>query len=100
MNPKVVTRADLTRMLHEQVGLSGADCADLLGQTLDLIVQALGQGEKVKLLRLGVFEVRSKGERLGRNPKTGAPATITPRRVVMFHASTALKARVGRAAST
>ncbi len=97
MTEKTLTRADLTDALHEAVGLSRQDCASLVERTLDHIASAMENGETVKLSGFGVFQVREKRERMGRNPKTGAPATIAPRRVIGFRASQVLKVRIDRA---
>ncbi len=94
MNDRTLTRAHLTEALHDEVGLTRQDCADLVERTLDLVTEAMERGETVKLSGFGVFEVRSKRERMGRNPKTGAPATIEPRRVIGFRASQVIKARI------
>jgi integration host factor subunit alpha len=99
MADRTVTRADLTEALHEEVGLTRQDCAGLVERTLDLVAEAMGRGETVKLSGFGVFQVRSKRQRMGRNPKTGAPATIDPRRVIGFRASQVIKARIDRALS-
>lgn len=66
-------------------------------RTLDLVAEALEQGQTVKLSGFGVFQVRAKRERIGRNPKTGEPATINPRRVIGFRASQVIKARIDKA---
>jgi integration host factor subunit alpha len=97
MNDRTLTRADLTEALHDEVGLTRHDCAGLIERTLDLVAEAMERGESVKLSGFGVFEVRSKRERMGRNPKTGAPATIDPRRVIGFRASQVIKARIDSA---
>ncbi len=97
MIDKTLTRAHLTDALHEHVGLSRQDCAGLVERTLDLVAEAMERGESVKLSGFGVFQVRSKRERMGRNPKTGEPATIAPRRVIGFRASQVLKARIDQA---
>ena len=94
---RTLTRADLTEALHDEVGLTRHDCAGLIERTLDLVAEAMERGESVKLSGFGVFEVRSKRERMGRNPKTGAPATIDPRRVIGFRASQVIKARIDSA---
>jgi hypothetical protein len=52
------------------------------------------RGEPVKLRSFGSFKLRSKRERVGRNPKTGAEATISPRKVLTFKASSMLVARI------
>ncbi len=96
MTEKTTTRADLTEALHEQVGLTRQDCAHLVERTLTLIADAMERGEVVKLSGFGVFQVRSKRERMGRNPKTGEPETIEPRRVIGFRPSQIMKARVER----
>ena len=99
MGDHTLTRADLADALHEEVGLTRQDCAGLVERTLDLVAEAMGRGETVKLSGFGVFQVRSKRERMGRNPKTGAPAAIDPRRVIGFRASQVIKARIDRALS-
>ena len=99
MGERTVTRADLTEALHEEVGLTRQDCAGLVERALDLVAEAMGRGETVKLSGFGVFQVRSKRHRMGRNPKTGAPAAIEPRRVIGFRASQVIKARIDRALS-
>ncbi len=99
MTDKTLTRADLTDALHEQIGLTRQDCAVLVERTLTLIAEAMERGEVVKLSGFGVFQVRSKRERMGRNPKTGEPAKIDSRRVIGFRPSQIMKARVERAPS-
>ncbi len=97
MTEKTVTRADLTEALHKQIGLTRQDCSQLVERTLSLIAEAMERGEVVKLSGFGVFQVRAKRERMGRNPKTGEPAKIEPRRVIGFRPSQIMKARVERA---
>ncbi len=97
MAADTLTRADLAEAVHEEVGLTRQDCAGLVERTLELIGDALQGGEIVKLSGFGVFQVREKRARMGRNPKTGEPAAIDPRRVISFRASQVLKARVENA---
>jgi integration host factor subunit alpha len=96
MKGETVTRAELCEAVHEEVGLTRQDCGGLVERTLDLIAEALSVGETVKLSGFGVFQVRAKRARMGRNPKTGEPAPIQPRRVIGFRASQVMKARVDR----
>jgi integration host factor subunit alpha len=96
MKGETVTRAELCEAVHEEVGLTRQDCAGLVERTLDLIAAALSEGATVKLSGFGVFQVRAKRARMGRNPKTGEPAPIQPRRVIGFRASQVMKARVDR----
>ncbi len=97
MKGETLTRADLAEAVHEEVGLTRQDCAGMVERTLDLVAEALEQGEVVKLSGFGVFQVRDKRARMGRNPKTGEPAAIDPRRVISFRASHVMKARVDQA---
>jgi integration host factor subunit alpha len=96
MKGETVTRAELCEAVHDEVGLTRQDCAGLVERTLDLIAEALSVGETVKLSGFGVFQVRAKRARMGRNPKTGEPAAIQPRRVIGFRASQVMKARVDK----
>ena len=97
MKGQTLTRADLTEAVHDEVGLTRQDCASLVERTLGLMTEALERGATVKLSGFGVFQVRAKRERLGRNPKTGEAAAIDPRRVIGFRASQVMKARIDRA---
>ena len=94
MVERTLTRADLTDAVVSELGLGRQECAGLVDRTLALICEALAQGEAVKLSGFGVFQVRDKRARVGRNPKTGEPADITPRRVISFRASQLMKARI------
>jgi integration host factor subunit alpha len=94
MKGETLTRADLCEAVHVEVGLSRQECSTLVERTLELISEALERGETVKLSGFGVFQVREKRARMGRNPKTGEPAAIDPRRVISFRASQVMKARV------
>ncbi len=91
---RTVTRADLAEAVYLRVGLARTESAELVETFLEEISQALARGETVKLSSFGSFVVRAKGERVGRNPKTGVEVPITPRRVMMFKPSNILKARV------
>jgi integration host factor subunit alpha len=97
MKGATVTRADLCEAVHEEVGLTRQDCGELVERVLELMAVALEKGQQVKLSGFGVFQVRAKRARMGRNPKTGEPAAIEPRRVIGFRASQVMKARVDKA---
>jgi integration host factor subunit alpha len=94
MANQTLTRADLAEAVYKQVGLSRSESADLVELILHEISEAIARGENVKLSSFGSFLVRSKTERIGRNPKTGVEVPIKPRRVMVFKASNVLKARV------
>lgn len=94
MAAKTVTRAQLSEAVYQQVGLSRNESADLVETVLDEIVERLVRGETVKISSFGSFLVRSKGGRVGRNPKTGEEVPIQPRKVLIFRASHVLKDRI------
>jgi len=89
-----LTRADLAESLHHEVGLSRADSARLVEQILGHMCTALADGENVKISGFGTFVLRDKGERVGRNPKTGIEVPIAPRRVLTFRASQMMRDRI------
>lgn len=91
---QTVTRAHLSEAVYGRVGLSRADAAEMVEVVLGEISDAVVRGELVKLSSFGSFMVRMKGERVGRNPKTGIEVPITPRRVMVFKPSNILKARI------
>jgi len=80
MSGKTVTRADLCEAVYQKVGLSRTESAALVELVLKEITDCLERGETVKLSSFGSFVVRKKGQRIGRNPKTGKEVPISPRR--------------------
>ncbi|MDJ0612182.1 MAG: integration host factor subunit alpha [Rhizobiaceae bacterium] len=94
MSQKTVTRTDLSEAVYKELGLSRIESAELVETFLDIISERIVQGESVKLSSFGSFLVRSKNERIGRNPKTGEEVPITPRRVMVFKPSNILKQAV------
>ena len=94
---KTITRADLSEAVYQEVGLSRNESAALVETVLNEIADALVRGEMVKISSFGSFWVRQKGQRIGRNPKTGDEVPILPRRVLVFRPSHVLKDRVNEA---
>ena len=89
-----VTRAQLSEAVYQEVGLSRNESAELVESVIAEISGALERGEMVKISSFGSFAVRQKGQRIGRNPKTGQQVPISPRRVLVFRASHALKHQI------
>lgn len=87
-------KADIAETICETAGVQKADSMELVEKVLDIIKSMLQKGEVVKIAGFGNFVVRSKGERKGRNPRTGEEIAITPRRVVTFRPSQLLKKHV------
>src|SRR5918993_3270189 len=94
MAGKTVTRTELSEAIYRKVGLSRAESAELVEQVLGEISDSLAAEEDVKLSGFGNFVVHSKGERVGRNPKTGVEVPIKHHRAVSFGPSAVLKAHV------
>jgi len=99
MGESTVTRAHLTEAVYQEIGLSRNESAELVESVLKLVSDALVRDETVKVSSFGSFSVRQKGQRIGRNPKTGEEVPILPRRVLVFRASQVLKNRINRAHS-
>ena len=91
-----LTRADLADVVHNRLGLSRAESAQLVERVLHHMCHALAEGENVKISGFGSFVLRDKGQRIGRNPKTGVEVAIAPRRVMTFRASQIMRERIAR----
>ena len=94
MGGRTVTRADLCEAVYQRVGLSRTESAALVETVLQEMTERIVRGEALKLSSFGSFIVRAKGERIGRNPKTGEEVPISPRRVLVFKPSNVLKQRI------
>src|ERR1044072_639944 len=92
-----VTRAQLTEAVYQEGGLSRNESAELVESVIAEISRALERGDIVKISSFGSFAVRNKGQRVGRNPKTGQEVPILPRRVLVFRASNVLKSLINGA---
>jgi integration host factor subunit alpha len=97
MADRTVTRAHLSEAVYQEVGLSRNESAELVETVLREISDSLTKGDPVKISSFGSFSVRQKGQRIGRNPKTGQEVPILPRRVLVFRASNVLKTRINSA---
>ncbi|HXU78415.1 MAG TPA: HU family DNA-binding protein [Methylomirabilota bacterium] len=90
-----LTKRDLVIRISEESGLVQQQVLDVIQKTLDYIAQALAKGDKVELRNFGVFEVKVRKARIGRNPN--APETDVPipeRSVVKFKAGKEMRAEV------
>jgi integration host factor subunit alpha len=91
-----LTRADLSDVVHRRLGLSRAESASLVERVLHHMCHDLSQGQNVKISGFGTFILRDKGQRVGRNPKTGIEVPIAPRRVMTFRASQIMRDRIAK----
>ena len=92
-------KADIANAICEKVGISKTEAMDMVEYILDVIKAGLQKGDAIKIAGFGNFIVRSKGERKGRNPRTGEEIAITPRRVVTFRPSQLFKIYVNSESS-
>lgn len=92
-----LTRADLAEAIYSEIGLSRAECAELVEAILNQMSDALAKGDNVKISGFGTFLLRDKPERLGRNPLTGVEVAIPPRRVLTFRPSPKMATRIAEA---
>ena len=91
-----LTRADLADVVHNRLGLSRAESASVVERVLYYMCHSLSVGQNVKISGFGSFILRDKGERGGRNPKTGVEVPIAPRRVMTFRASQIMRDRIAK----
>jgi integration host factor subunit alpha len=89
-----ITKADLANTLHENLGINKREALELVMAFFEEVSAELERGDTVKLSGFGVFCLRNKNSRPGRNPKTGEMIPVSARRVVMFHPSHILKGLV------
>ena len=94
MTNSTLTRINLSEAVFSEVGLSRYESSQLVESVLEHISNALVKNEVVKISSFGTFSTRKKNPRIGRNPKTGAEAQITGRRVITFRPSQLMKERV------
>lgn len=86
-----MTKADIVDNIHQKIGVSKKDSADMLETALSIMKDALESGENLKISGFGSFVVKQKADRRGRNPQTGEPITIKARRILTFKPSTLLR---------
>lgn len=87
---------ELISAVAEATGISKKDTAAVIGATLDKIAEAMVAGDKVQLIGFGTFETRKRGERTGKNPRTGEEVKIAACKAPAFKAGKALKDAVNK----
>ena len=93
---KTWTRNDLVEEVSNHVGLPLSESSKIIEQIIDEILFSLEEGSDVKISSFGTFGLRDKTARVGRNPKTGKEADISPRRVLTFRPSHLMKDRIAK----
>ena len=91
-----MNKAELVAAVAEKTALSKKDSEKAINAAFDAITAALVAGEKVQLVGFGAFEVKERGERVGRNPQTKEEITIPASRLASFKVGKALKDAVAK----
>jgi integration host factor subunit alpha len=85
-----MTKVDIATRIQEKVGVREKEAKEMLETVLSVVKETLEAGEKVKVSGFGIFEVKDKKDRKGRNPQTGETLTIGARRILNFRPSNLL----------
>ena len=91
-----MNKTELIAAVAEKTGLSKKDSEKAVNAAFDTITEALAAGDKVQLVGFGAFEVKERGARIGRNPKTKEEIEIPATRVPVFKAGKVLKDAVSK----
>jgi len=91
-----MNKTELINAIAEKSGLSKKDSENALAATVDAITSSLQSGNKVQLVGFGIFDVKDRAARVGRNPKTKEPINIPATRTPVFKAGKALKDAVAK----
>jgi len=95
-----VTKRELVINVAEQLGFTQNEVSDVVQMTLDTITETLAAGDRLEIRNFGVFEVKVRDARLGRNPRTGDSVPIAEKRIPIFKPGKALKEWVEKADPT
>ncbi len=79
-----ITKKDIVLKIANETGIKQVDVKHVVQSTLDKITEFLSQGNTVELRNFGIFKVKSRRGRLGRNPRTGQEVPVPPKKVVVF----------------
>ena len=91
-----MNKTELVSAMAERLGASKKHSEEALTVALDLITEALAEGEKVQLVGFGSFEVRERAPRIGRNPRTKEEVTNPASKAVQFKSGKVLKRAVAQ----
>lgn len=89
-----LTRADISEAIYDGIGLSRAECYEIVDSLISTLSDAFVRGHDVKISGFGTFQIREKNARIGRNPKTGVEVPIEARKVLTFRASQKMRDRI------
>ena len=79
-----LTKRDLAISIAKEAGVAQVDAKRVIQRLLDHLIESLKEGKTIELRNFGVFKVKQRAPRRGRNPKTGQEVPVPSRRVVVF----------------
>jgi nucleoid DNA-binding protein len=86
-----MTKKDIVTKIADETGLKQVDVKKVVQKTFDTIVESLARGERVELRNFGIFKVKTRKGRMGRNPRTGESVAIPDKKVVSFKSGMKMK---------
>ncbi len=89
-----MTKKEIVSKVSEITGFKQTDVKNVVQKTLDVIIESLVIGEKVELRNFGIFKVKFRKARIGRNPRTGETVPVSPRKVAIFKPGLTMKKEV------
>jgi len=89
-----MTKKDIVLRITDATGIKQVDVKKIVQKTLDVIVDSLIRNEKVELRNFGVFKIKERKARFGRNPRTGETVPVPPRKVVVFKPGLEMKQKI------
>jgi len=89
-----MTKKDIILKVSDDTNLKQIDVKKVIQKTFDCIVEALTRGEKIELRNFGVFKIKQRRSRTGRNPRTGQVVPVPPRKVVIFKPGLEMKKKI------
>lgn len=91
---KSMTKKDIVNKVTDETGVKQIDVRKVVHMTFDVIIDALASGQKIEIRNFGVFKIKSRKGRMGRNPKTGEQVPVQPRKVAVFKPGLVMRAKV------
>ncbi len=89
-----MTKKDIILKVSDETNIKQIDVKRIVQKTFDYVVEALARGEKIELRNFGVFKVKQRKSRTGRNPRTGQVVPVPPRKVVVFKPGLEMKQKI------
>ena len=89
-----MTKKDIVLKITDMTGIKQVDVKKIVQKTFDVIIDSLFKNEKVELRNFGVFKLKERKARFGRNPRTGQSVPVPPRKVVVFKPGLEMKQKI------